>query len=50
MRNLVRISAWVMIVVGVFLALAGAAFGEWSRAAQGALFVVLGVYFLRSKE
>ena len=50
MRNLVRISAWVMIVVGVFLALAGLAFKEWGRTAQGALFVVLGIYFLRSKD
>ena len=45
-----RISAWVMIVVGVFLVLAALAFKEWGRAAEGGLFVVLGWYFLHPKE
>jgi len=50
MKTIVRISAWVMIVAGVFLALAGLAFEEWGRAAQGGLLVVLGIYFLRQRS
>jgi len=49
MKSIVRISAWVMLVMGVLLALAGALVGEWGRAGQGALFVALGLYFLRRK-
>jgi len=49
MKSIVRISAWVMLVMGVFLALAGALVGEWGRVGQGALFVALGLYFLRRK-
>ena len=50
MKTIVRISAWVMIVAGVFLVLAALAFKEWGRAAEGGLFVVLGWYFLHPKE
>ena len=45
--RMVRMAAGVMLVMGAFLVVVGLVFGEWSRAVQGMLFVVLGVYFWR---
>ncbi|NPA26806.1 MAG: hypothetical protein GXO36_04330 [Chloroflexi bacterium] len=48
-QKITRISAVVLWVMGGFLVLVGVFFGEWARAAQGALFIALGVYFWRWK-
>ncbi len=48
-RKITRIASVVLLVMGAFVALAGVFLGEWGRAAQGVLFVALGVYFWRWK-